>query len=146
MSYKRYIFLLRTLLRGAFMYMIFEAMLHASGVRLWGVEHYWPDSAVQFAYLFMWLWASLSFFMAAVLYFCLHYLEQAKPLLHFLMFPAIVHALLVFWLSFNSYTEIFPTAGLYAWTEYYAWVLRAECLSLLGGCALIYYGKYKHYI
>lgn len=146
MSSKRYYFILRKLLQVAFIYMVFEAILHASGIRLWGVENYWPASAVQFAYLFMWLWASLSFFMSAVLYFCLRYLDQAKPLLHFLTFPALVHAVLVFWLSFNSYPEIFPTAGLYAWTEYYAWVLRAECVSLLAGCALIWYGKYKTYL
>lgn len=146
MNSKKYHTLLKFLLRFGSVYMVFEAIYHFSGIRIFGAEAYWPESAVKFVQLFMMLWASASLFMAVILFYCQKYYDQAKPLILMLAFPMILHTLLVLWLSFTPYPSILPLPRLYVWSPFYQWILRAEGAAVLGAAGMIFYGKFRKYL
>ncbi|MBW7944705.1 hypothetical protein H3C70_04910 [Patescibacteria group bacterium] len=146
MTSKQYFFYLRWALRAATVFMVGEALYHASGVRTAGVETIWPQSAVSFTHLFVMLWASISLLVAAVLFYLQKYLEQAKPLLVILTVPCVIHALLLLWLSLTPYTQILPLANLYAWVPFYEVWIRGEAAVLLIYVAYIVYGRWKKYV
>lgn len=126
--------------------MVIEAIYHASGVRMMGVERFWPESAVEFARLFMMLWASASLVLAVVFYYAQKYFDQSKPLLVMLAIPALIHAAMLWWLSLVPYTKIMPLSNLYAWIPFYENWIRGEGALLFTYALYIAYGKWKKFI
>lgn len=146
MTAERYRSLLRFFLRAGTGFMVLEALFHASGLRLQGTAAIWPQSAVLFAQLFVWLWASVSLLVAVVLFFIQTHLDQAKTLLVWLTLPAVLHAGILLWLAQTPYTQIFELPNLYAWIPFYqAWV-RGEAVILLSSAAFVWYGRWKKYL
>lgn len=146
MTSKQYSDFLRWVLRAGCVFMVIEGIYHGSGIRMAGVEAYWPESAVAFARLFMMLWASASLTIAVVCYFSQRYLEQAKPLLVLLALPAIVHAAMLLWLSLSPFVNIMPLSNLYAWIPFYEVWIRGEALLLTSYALYIAYGRWKKFI
>ncbi len=143
---QRYMNTLRQIFRGGCVFMLFEAVFHASGLRTAGVEGYWPVSAVAMVHLFVWLWASLSFLVALVLYYLQKYLERAQPLVVLLGLAAVVHSAVLVYLSFTPYSQLLPVPNLYGWIPFYSWWLRGEAATLLLIASFICYGKWKKYL
>jgi len=146
MTSKQYTSFFRSILLASAVYMMFESIYHFSGIRLSGTEKVWPESAIIFIRLFMWLWASASFFLALVLFFSYRYFEHAKPLLKLLLFPSFLHVGVLLWLSLTPYASILPLPNLYFWTPLYSWGLRGEALAVLIGGSFIVYGMHKKYL
>jgi len=143
---KQYDAVLLWLLRVGTVFMLAQAIFHASGLRLIGVEKFWPESAVLFARYFVMFWASASFMVAVVCYFAQKHLEQAKPLLVMLVFPALFHSLILLWFSFSPFTKIMPLPSLTAWLPFYEVWIRCEAISLLLYVGLVVYGKWKKFV
>ncbi len=126
--------------------MICEAIYHASGVRMAGVEAVWPEEAVVFSYFFMMLWSSVSVFVAVVLYYLQQHLEESKQLLVYLTIPSFLHAVMLICLSFTPYTEIFSLPSLHVWVPFYEFVIRTEAALLLTYVIYILYGKTRKFL
>jgi hypothetical protein len=146
MNSKRYITILRNILRAGAVIMLFEALFHASGLRTAGAEQYWPTSAIVMLHLFVWLWASVSFFVAVVLYYLQKHLENSKELIKLLAVAGVVHSIVLVYLSLTPYTQLLPAPNLYAWIPFYPWWLRGEATILLLAASFIFYGKRKKYL
>lgn len=146
MTSKQYDTSLIWILKFGYIFMFIEAVYHASGVRMTGVEAFWPDSAVQFARLFMMLWASASLVLAVVFYYVQKHFQQTKPLLVYLTLPAVLHSLMLVWLSLTPFTKIMPLANLYAWIPFYEVWIRGEATMLTLYVLYIAFGKWKKFI
>lgn len=146
MTSKQYFAFLRWAVRAGVVFMILEGIYHGSGIRMAGAERIWPESAVAFSRLFMMLWASISIFVATVLFFVQKYLEQVKPLLVLLCIPTLLHALLLCYLSLTPYTEILTLPNLYAWIPFYEVWIRGEAAILITYVAYIAYGRWKNFL
>lgn len=146
MTSKQYFNMLRWAVRAGVVFMVLEGIYHGSGVRMAGAENIWPESAVAFSRLFVMLWASISIFVAVVLYYIQKYLEQVKPLLLLVTIPATVHAVLLAYLSLTPYTKILVLPNLYAWIPFYEVWIRGEAAILLTYVLYIGYGRWKKFL
>lgn len=112
------------------LFMVGEAIYHVSGIRLAGVETYWPESAVIFARLFLALWASASLISGVFLWQWGGEAKKDKRTLLLVAMLALLHSGILYYFSFFNLEKILPVDNLYVWNPYYSWQLRVEALAL----------------
>lgn len=130
MSSKNLDWLITLALRVLALFMLGEAVYHVSGVRLTGVEQFWPESAVLFARFFLVLWASASLILSFIIWQFSFTFKNHSAMLIPLAILAILHSLVLFYFSFFELEKVLPVANLYVWNPYYSWQLRLEGLAL----------------
>lgn len=111
-------------------FMLAEAVYHASGWRLAGVEQYWPASAILFARLFLTLWASASLVLSLLFWHISRNIIKYQGFLGPMMILMVGHSLILYYFSFQHLETVFETSSLYVHNPYYSWQLRLEALSL----------------
>lgn len=112
------------------LFMLGEAIYHASGLRLLGVETHWPASAILFSRFFMTLWASFSLLSSVLFWKMSQRLELYRDLMIPLILVFIIHSGILYYFSFQQFETVFPEPSMYMYNPIYSWQMRLEALAL----------------
>lgn len=136
---------LQWFLRFGVFFMLAEAVYHASGVRISGLETVWPADALLFAWFMMMLWALASLFIAAVLWVISTNIRAYSAFLVPIACVLLIHGFFLYYVSFLQVEHIFTTPALYVWNPWFSWQLRLEgfLLHVFSGLVMLHAFKYK---
>lgn len=121
-------------------YMLGEAIIHFSGVKLTDVAALWPQEAVTFSSWISTLYGSTILFMSLLLFSIQGKIEENKKIIKVLAFYALFHGTLVTYFSLTSgFNEIFKNLpSLYFWLPNYSAYLLLEAFLLFGFSFVVY--------
>jgi hypothetical protein len=121
---------MKTFLRLGALFMIADALVHFSQLRLIGTAAIWPEDAMMYVSFFQTLWASASLYIAGTLWIIADNPTQYKKMLQFIAVLVVGHSLLLYFFSFQSAIQNSPVPALTLWNPWYEWQIRLEALAL----------------
>lgn len=132
--------IIRAYLIFAGFYMLGEALVHFSGVKLTNVDTLWPQEAVTFSSWISILYGSTTLFMSLLLFSIQGSVVENKKIIKVLAFYALFHGILVTYASLTiRFDEIFHSlSSLSFWLPTYNGYLLLESLLLYGFALFIY--------
>lgn len=122
------------------LYLIFDGLLHLSGIKLSSVSGVWPQSALSYAQLLNFIYASFVIFTASVGFVIQKDFKKYRDILVLLSVWSILHGLILLFLVLtNNYQEIFRgLPSILVWLPFYRHYLTFNVLLLFGYSGVIY--------
>ena len=119
---------LRVFLNILAIYLLFDAAIHLTNIRLISVTKLWSVSALSYAILMNAIYASFVFLAAALIWVVQKSLKKYQDLIFISSFWAIFHGLLLIYLSYsqNFMHNFLPFSSLYVWLPFYNQYLLFE--------------------
>jgi hypothetical protein len=145
MTQANYLLSLTWLFRLWFVYMLGEAAVYLSGLRLIQLDRHWPAGAVHFLHEYQLLWGAASLFMAYLLYQLQKKPESHVVLIKAFTFLSLLLSLILFYMSRIPFSQLLPTPAAQLWLPDYSQILRLEALALLLIGIYLFYGKWRKY-
>ncbi len=128
------------------LFMIGETVVHLSAVRIWGANQYWPESAILFVKLFMFLWGGISLLLAAFFYEIQKNVLQYIAFLNIMAYYSFFHGAILWYFSFLHLPQILPVPVMYVLNPYYSTQLKIEGSLLIAFGVFYLWGKNKKFL
>lgn len=141
--------MIKNILRGLLIfggcYFIFDAVLHFSGLKLVSVEDQWSPSALSYAQLINFIYASLLFLAASMAFIIQKDLKKYQAIVLVSAAWAFFHGMILLFLVWgHNYQKIFQEYNsLLIWLPFYREYITGNSLLLFlySGIALVYLKK-----
>lgn len=132
--------LLRILLNFLVVYLILDGVIHLLNIRLQSVANIWPASAISYATLLDFIYASFVFLAAMLLLVAQKSLTKYKSLIFISSIWAVFHGLLLVRLSFTQdfMNKFAGLPSLYVWMPFYDQYLIIEAFLAFVYAALVF--------
>lgn len=126
-------------------YLIFDALVHFSGIKLLSVNGVWPPSAISYANLLNYIYASFVILAALIAFIIQKDPQKYKPVIGlsaiWAIFYGVILLTLVWTQNYQLTFKIFPS--LLVWLPFYREyiTLNAVLLFLYSGIVYLYFKK-----